>query len=92
MSSNSRLFDEHLSKFARNEAMGLPREAGLGNAKVRKDGGCCGEGSKLPAALREDILERWRTQVGGAIGLPTYQSLLAFAREEVAGKAEVLQS
>ena len=35
MSSHGSLFDEHLSKQARNEAMGLPKDAGQHNVKVR---------------------------------------------------------
>lgn len=35
MSNHGRLFDEHMSKEARNEAMGLPRQAGTGVSKVR---------------------------------------------------------
>ena len=35
MQKHQELFDEHLSKDARNEAMGLPRDAGRGNIKIR---------------------------------------------------------
>jgi transposase len=35
MSSHGQLFDEHVSKHSRNQAMGLPRDAGTQNTKVR---------------------------------------------------------
>lgn len=35
MSSHGQLFDEHVSKHSRNQAMGLPRDAGTHNTKVR---------------------------------------------------------
>lgn len=85
MKQRERQFDEHLGKLARNEAMGLPRDAGLHNSKVRAGGG--GK-EALPPRLKEEILSRWRRQVGEATGHETYASMREAFHKELASRAE----
>ena len=80
MQAHEAQFDEKLSKRARNAAMGLAPDAGLGATKV----GCGGSAARgaLGAELRDAIDARWRRQVepaavhvGAPHGLGTYEEL-----------------
>lgn len=67
-------FDEKLSKFARNEACGLPRDAGMSKSKLDK--GIAGvAASRMSEELRSKIQEKWDAVVLAATGCATYAQL-----------------
>ena len=78
-------FDEKLSKLARNEAMGLPVNAGLtGGGKIR-DGKSGGGRTQLSATLTADLDARWVKQMEPATGFSSYQALRLHRRSSVSG-------
>jgi hypothetical protein len=56
MSAHGSQFDEHLSKEARNPALGLPPDAGKGNSKVRR--GQVSPSDGLLSIVRNSIVGR----------------------------------
>lgn len=75
MKAHESQFDEKLSKLARNEAMGLPVNAGLtGGGKIR-DGKSGGGRIQLSATLTADLDARWVKQMEPATGFSSYKAL-----------------
>jgi Sulfotransferase domain len=67
-------FDEKLSKLARNEACGLPKNAGMSKSKVNT--GKIGVGaSTLSERLRSKIQQKWDEVVRPVSGCATYSEL-----------------
>ncbi|EWM30410.1 sulfotransferase family protein [Nannochloropsis gaditana] len=77
-------FDEHLTKEARNEAMGLPRDAGRENAKV-KEGGVGAAAVAMSPALREAMQRRWQEVASESLGFGDYSELLVWHRQQQVG-------
>ena len=76
MKEHSSKFDEHLLKNQRNEAIGLPRDAGMqGNAgKVRK--GAVNESKEvLPDFILDKIDQTWKKTVTPVTGYDSYEAL-----------------
>mmetsp|Transcript_11143 Transcript_11143/g.25808 ORF Transcript_11143/g.25808 Transcript_11143/m.25808 type:complete len:294 (+) Transcript_11143:202-1083(+) len=74
-------FDEKLSKSARNEACGLPRDAGIGSGKLRQ--GHVGRGKEsLSPAIRDEIQQKWREVVEPVTGCATYTDLVDLLHKE----------
>jgi hypothetical protein len=78
MKERGDLFDERLSKIARNEACGLPKDAGMGASKVRA--GKAGGGGGLSEELRGMIDDGWRDVMGDVAG--SYAELREMVNEE----------
>lgn len=67
-------FDEKLSKLTRNEACGLPKDAGTGGSKIKQ--GSAGKGkTALSDSLRNAIVEKWKEVVEPVTGCATYEDL-----------------
>lgn len=82
MKQHESQFDEKLSKLARNEACGLPKDSGIQKSKVGS--GVCGKGaSELSDDLREQIWKKWKEVVEPETGCSTYQELLEHLRKEL---------
>lgn len=74
MKAHEDKFDEKLSKLARNEACGLPKDAGMKKSKIVK--GIEGRGKReLSMELRELITTKWKTVVEPETGCATYEEL-----------------
>jgi len=74
MKEHATKYDEHPMKLVRNEAAGLPRDAGLtGNpGKVRKGVSNCGK-DVLPQYILDQIDARWNQVVTTVTGYKTYE-------------------
>lgn len=82
MAAHRQQFDEHLTRAARNGAMGLPAEAGAATSKVRQ--GQVGSSKHVvSAALRMKLARRWSEVVAPALGFENYQELLHCHRGRV---------
>ena len=79
MQEHKEKFDEHLTKDARNEVMGLPREAGRENSKL-KQGVVGAAGAVMTPDLQEAMRMKWKKVVTPALGLADYRELLAWHR------------
>lgn len=79
MREHKEKFDEHLTQDARNEVMGLPREAGRENSKV-KQGVVGAAGAVMTQDLQNAMRRKWEDVVAPASGFPTYRELLAWHR------------
>lgn len=79
MQEHKEKFDEHLTKDARNEMMGLPWEAGRENNKV-KQGVVGAAGAVMTPDLQEAMRVKWEGVVIPALGLADYRELLAWHR------------
>jgi hypothetical protein len=74
MKTHQSQFDEKLSKLTRNEACGLPKDAGMSKTKMSK--GKEGEGKlELSDELREGIRQKWKQVVEPETGCATYDDL-----------------
>jgi hypothetical protein len=74
MKAHENHFDEKLSKLARNEACGLPKNAGMQGGKIVN--GKTGSGSVLLSAeLRAKIDKKWREVVDPVTKCATYEDL-----------------
>ena len=74
MKKNESHFDEKLSKLARNEACGLPKEAGTKKSKIVN--GKKGEGKlQLSQRLRDAIQAKWQEVVQPETGCENYEAL-----------------
>lgn len=74
MKQHANQFDEKLSKLARNEACGLPKDAGMAAGKLNT--GAIGKGKlTLPRELQEDIEAKWREVVTPVTGCETFAEL-----------------
>ncbi len=76
-------FDEHLTQDARNEVMGLPREAGRQNSKV-KQGLVGAAGAVMTPDLLEAMRAKWEEVVTPSLGCVDYKDLLARHRRQQA--------
>jgi hypothetical protein len=65
-------FDEKLSKLYRNEACGLPKDAGMANSKIAK-----GQSGKheLSDSLTAKIAQKWKEVVEPETGCSCYEEL-----------------
>lgn len=75
------MFDEKLTKLGRNEACGLPKDAGMQDTKLNR--GKAGTGkAKLSDELQQAIQQKWKDVVEPVTGCTTYNELrLALGRE-----------
>lgn len=81
MKAHSSQFDEKLSKLARNEACGLPKDAGMSSGKLRRGTSGVGQSSLSPE-LQAKIRQKWKEVVTPVTGCETYDELRAsLARE-----------
>ena len=81
MKEHASQFDEKLSKLARNEACGLPKDAGMSGGKLR-EGSSGGGKAKLSPALQEEICAKWNEVVTPVTGAQTYADLRASLAKE----------
>lgn len=88
MAAHRQQFDEHLTRAARNPAMGLPPEAGAQTTKVRQ-GAVGGARAVLSDGLRAELQRRWGEVVTPALGFKSYEQLLQHHRERVRGNGGV---
>lgn len=83
MREKAHLFDENLTRRFRNEACGLPFEAG--GVKITQSG----ERERLPAELVDAVDARWRDVVLPVSGCATYEELRrTFWNERVRGRGD----
>jgi hypothetical protein len=76
MKANEHLFDDKLTKLGRNEAMGLPRGAGMSSSKVR--GGRVGAGRRtFSDEVVREMDAKWTAVVEPVTGCATYAELRA---------------
>lgn len=81
MKAHASQFDEKLSKLSRNEACGLPKDAGMKGGKLR--GGASGDGKeKLSPELQEKIQRKWKEVVSPVTCCETYPELRASLAKE----------
>jgi len=81
MTENKSKFDEKLTKLGRNEACGLPRDAGMQQTKLNE--GRVGAGiQKLSKELQQAIQQKWADVVGQETGCATYEELRVALRKE----------
>lgn len=74
MKKNESSFDEKLSKLSRNEACGLPKDAGMKKSKIVN--GKKGEGTlQLSKRLRDAIQAKWKEVVQPETGCESYEAL-----------------
>jgi hypothetical protein len=74
MKTHQSQFDEKLSKLTRNEACGLPKDAGMSKTKIAN--GKEGKGKlELSDELREGIRQKWKQVVDPETGCATYGDL-----------------
>lgn len=74
MKEHESCFDEKLSKLARNEACGLPKDAGIKKSKIVN--GKVGRGKlELSDHLKELINTKWKTVLERETGCATYEEL-----------------
>jgi hypothetical protein len=74
MKTHESQFNEKLSKLTRNEACGLPKDAGMSKTKIAK--GKEGKGKlALSDRLREGISQIWKQVVESETGCATYYDL-----------------
>lgn len=72
MKSHESKFDEKLSKLSRNEACGLPKDAGMKKSKIVR--GKDGQGKlKLSEKLQEAIQLKWKSVLEKVTGCATYE-------------------
>jgi hypothetical protein len=74
MKAHESQFDEKLSKLTRNEACGLPKEAGMKKGKIDKGPGRRGE-LDLSSKIKEAINSKWLEIVEPVTGCPNYEDL-----------------
>jgi hypothetical protein len=74
MKASQSQFDEKLSKLARNEACGLPKDAGMSKSKIVQ--GKAGKGElDLSDELKEGIRQQWNQVVEQETRCATYEDL-----------------
>lgn len=74
MKENESQFDEKLSKLSRNEACGLPKEAGMKKTKIVH--GKQGQGKlQLSERLRGAIESKWKDVIQKETGCHSYEAL-----------------
>jgi len=74
MKEHSGQFDDKLSKLSRNQACGLPKDAGMQSTKIGT--GVSGQGKLvLSDELRQQIQQKWNEIVQPVTGCATYQEL-----------------
>ena len=74
MKKNESHFDEKLSKLSRNEACGLPKDAGMKRSKIVD--GKKGKGKvELSQRLRDAIQAKWKEVVQPETGCENYEAL-----------------
>lgn len=84
MKKHSTKFDEHLIKYARNEAVGLPSDAGVtGNPGKVRLGVSNGAKDVLPQYIVDQIDAQWNDVVTTATGYKTYEDLRCGINEEL---------
>lgn len=67
-------FDEHILKLARNEAVGLPKTAGVSGNHGKVRNGQTNEGKDVfSSSIMEKIDAQWNEVVTSAIGYKTYE-------------------
>jgi len=77
-------FDEHPIKYARNEAVGLPRDAGLtGNPGKVRTGQTNGGKDVFSSSSLDKIDAQWTEVVTTATGYKTYEDLRRGINEEL---------
>ncbi len=74
MKEHESQFDEKLSKQARNQACGLPRDAGTNKSKIVQGGHGTGE-IALSENLKEAISSKWKEVVEPITGCASYDDL-----------------
>jgi hypothetical protein len=87
MRAHNSHFDEHMTKAARNEICGLPKDAGKENSKVQNGKMDVGRETLSPA-LKEAFRKRWTEVVTPATGFADYDEMLQWhrARQQEEGK------
>ena len=80
MKAHQSQFDEKLSKLARNEACGLPKDAGMASTKLRR--GVSGQVNDLSADLQAEIMQKWKQVVEPVTGCATYEDLRKALQQE----------
>jgi len=76
MKEHESQFDEKLSKLTRNEACGLPKDAGMRKSKIVQ--GASGSGKlALSDGLKAAIAAKWKEVVEPVTGCATYSDLRA---------------
>ena len=69
-------FDSHHVKIALNEALGVPRDRGIGNCKGRVRSGQTKESAKfLSKETREKMDAKWKTLVEPVVGYGSYEEM-----------------
>lgn len=81
MKANGSKYDEHHLKLWRNEACGLPKDAGLSSTKVR--GGGSGPKPQPSPAIKCILDEKWESIVFSATGYACYEDLRAGINKEL---------
>lgn len=81
MKAHASQFDEKLSKLARNEACGLPKDAGTKSGKLRRGTSGVGKASLSPE-LQAKIHAKWKEVVTTVTGCDTYAELRASLAKE----------
>lgn len=74
MKERSSQFDEKLSKLSRNEACGLPKEAGMEKGKISEGAGRRGD-LYLSSEIQDLIRDKWKEIVEPVTKCPTYEDL-----------------
>jgi len=74
MKKHSTKFDEHPLKYAKNEAAGLPRDAGLtGNPGKVRNGVSNSAKDVIPQCIMDQIDAQWNEVVTKVTGYTTYE-------------------
>ena len=82
MKAHASQFDEKLSKLARNEACGLPKDAGMASGKLRRGASGSGE-TLLSPDLQDKIGAKWTEVVTPVTGCGNYTELrVSLAKEQ----------
>ena len=79
-------FDEHPIKLHRNEAVGLPKDAGYYNnaGKVRK--GEVHSSRSQPAHIQANFSQRWKEVITSSIALESYEDFRAAINKDLGRK------
>jgi hypothetical protein len=79
MKDHSYYFDEKLSKLTRNEACGLPKDAGMNKGKIGTGKTRHGD-VVLSEKIKDAIQQKWNEVVEPVTGCKTYNELRAKLR------------